>query len=73
MAMHKKRKRRSTRRRRGLHGLGEVTKRDFVAIAGIICGRAPRGVAEDLAAYFAGQNPRFDRARFVKAATSCSR
>lgn len=49
---------------------GAVTKQDFVAIANILCGtRAPNGTVEAMANYFATSNPRFDRARFEKAAT----
>ena len=58
-----------------------LTKKDFKAVAGIIekrkklnrgTGRTPDflyadDLAGDLADYFAIQNPRFDRSRFMKA------
>lgn len=63
------------RKRRGLSGLGEVTKKDFVAIAKILCeNNVPSMVATELAMYFKSQNPRFDNARFWTAATKgCKR
>jgi hypothetical protein len=52
--------------------LGEVTKRDFVAIADILCRRsAPPGLVDDLTSYFSSQNPRFDSMRFKRATTTC--
>jgi hypothetical protein len=52
--------------------LGEVTKRDFVAIAEILCEeRAPKPLKERLAGYFKTQNPRFDSGRFMRATESC--
>jgi len=52
--------------------LGEVTKRDFVSIASILCQReASSGLVDDLANYFRSQNPRFDAMRFKKATTTC--
>jgi hypothetical protein len=59
--------------------LGEVTKRDFVALASILCkngstvGEKGYRLLEDLNDYFQSQNPRFDRARFATAATKCRR
>jgi len=56
-------------RRRRTRGLGEVVKKDFVAIAGILRSHcASDAVVSDLATYFRRQNPRFDTSRFVKAA-----
>ena len=55
--------------RGGKRGLGEVTRKDFVAIANILCGSgAPNGTVETLANYFSTTNARFDRARFERAA-----
>lgn len=52
--------------------LGEVTKRDFTAIAKICCETdAPRETSERLAGYFKSQNPRFDRERFLRATEAC--
>jgi hypothetical protein len=52
--------------------LAEVTKRDFVAIATILCEeKASTGLKERLAGYFRSQNPRFDRERFLRATESC--
>ena len=54
--------------------LGEVTKRDFIAIAEILCAeRASTAISSRLASYFKSQNPRFDAGRFVKATQSCRR
>jgi hypothetical protein len=51
---------------------GEVTKRDFVAIAEILCEeRAPTRLKERLAGYFRSQNQRFDTERFMRATNSC--
>jgi len=52
--------------------LGEVTKRDFVAIAGILCEeKAATKLKERLAEYFRSQNARFDTGRFMRATESC--
>jgi len=60
------------RRKRMRTNLGEVTKQDFVAIARIFCKRqVSEGVAHDLADYFAQQNPRFQRDRFIAATRKC--
>lgn len=62
--------RRQTRPRAGQ--LAEVTKRDFVAIAEILCEeKASTGLKERLAGYFRSQNPRFDTQRFMKATNNC--
>jgi hypothetical protein len=51
---------------------GEVTKRDFTAIAKICCETdTPRETSERLAGYFRSQNPRFDRDRFLRATEAC--
>lgn len=61
------------RKRKMSANLGEVTKKDFVAIANILCGSgAPEGTVEALGNYFASANPRFDRARFERA-SRCDR
>lgn len=61
------------RRRRRRINLGEVTKSDFIAIAKILSSEcAPPSIAKRLSDYFGSQNPRFDEARFRKAA-SCAR
>jgi hypothetical protein len=60
------------RKRRRVGPLGEVTKRDFVAIAEILCEKkASASLKTTLADYFRSQNPRFDRERFLRATTSC--
>lgn len=65
MAKRKKRRRRSS-------GLGEVTKKDFQAIATALCrNNASSGLVDDLTSYFASQNPRFDASRFQKATRTC--
>lgn len=57
--------------RRGLRGLGEVTKKDFQALADILCrNKAPSALVADITRYFSTQNPRFDATRFT-AATRC--
>ncbi len=61
------------KRRRRRINLGEVTKSDFIAIAKILSSEcASHSVTKRLANYFGGVNPRFDKSRFLKAA-SCSR
>jgi hypothetical protein len=61
------------RRRRRRINFGEVTKRDFIAIAKILSSEcAPSSVTHRLADYFGSQNPRFAKERFLKAA-SCAR
>lgn len=63
---------RKRRRSRGLAGLGEVTKKDFVAIANLLCvHKAPAQLVDDFATYFKTQNQRFDIPRFVAATKSC--
>ena len=60
------------KRRRGLRGLGEVTKKDFQAFASILCRHnASPGLVADLTRYFAGQNPRFNADRFTAATRTC--
>jgi len=64
----------ATRRRRGCMAgqLGEVTKRDFVAIAGILCEeKASTKLKQRLALSFRSQNARFDTGRFMRATESC--
>ena len=64
----------ATRRRgRGKAGLlGEVTKKDFVAIAQILCTeRASPSLKSRLAGYFKSQNARFDSERFMRATRNC--
>ena len=71
--------RKRTRRRRRAFGcgtmLGEPTKKDFEAMANILCRHnAPADFTNDIARYFGGQNPRFNEDRFVAAArTICRR
>lgn len=61
------------RRRHRRVNLGEVTKRDSIAIAKILRSEcAPPRVTERLADYFGDQNPRFAKDRFVEAA-ACQR
>lgn len=60
------------RKRRRKISLGEVSKKDFVAIAKILCSTgASRETKERLARYFAGENPWFDEGRFLKATSAC--
>ena len=55
-------------------GLGEVTKRDFVAIAEILCEeKATNKLKDRLAGYFRSQNARFDTDRFLTATRACRR
>lgn len=55
-------------------GLGEVTKKDFVALAYLLCShKASTPLVEDMATYFKQQNQRFDIGRFVAATKSCRR
>jgi hypothetical protein len=52
--------------------LAEVTKRDFVAIAEILCEeKATTSLKERMASYFRSQNPRFDNERFMRATNAC--
>lgn len=52
--------------------LGEVTKKDFTAIAEILCEEnAAKPLKERLAGYFKSQNSRFDIERFMRATESC--
>lgn len=59
-------------RKRTRRSLGEVTKRDFVAIANILCThKAPDALVHDMAVYFGGANPRFDYHQFVNHVEKC--
>jgi hypothetical protein len=63
----KRRKRRTPSRT-----LGEVTKKDFVSIAEILCSHgASVSLTTGLAHYFKSQNPRFNSGRFLRATKSC--
>lgn len=58
-----------TRRRRRRASLGEPTKKDFIAAAGIFCAhKASPALVDDFVSYFRRQNPRFDAERFKRAA-----
>lgn len=47
-----------------------MTRKDYVLIANALRdSHAPIGVIESVADGLAGENPRFDRERFIKAAT----
>lgn len=60
------------KRKRGLRGLGEVTKKDFQAFASILCRHnASPSLVSDLTRYFSTQNPRFDASRFTAATRTC--
>lgn len=62
------------KKRRKQRGLGEPTKKDFVALADLLCNhRVSSELVHGVANYFARQNPRFDTSRFVSAANSCKR
>lgn len=57
------------RKSRRSRGLGEVTKKDFVAIANILCrSKVKPSVIDSFNDYFGGQNLNFDRKRFTAAA-----
>jgi hypothetical protein len=72
MGWRRRQKAKVTRRKR--RGLGEPTKKDFVAMADILCRhRASSGLVSDMASHFKAQNPRFDAGRFVAATKSCKR
>lgn len=61
------------RRRSRARTLGEVTKKDFIAIANVLCRTgADAPVVRGLASYFRSENPRFDEGRFA-AAASCKK
>lgn len=73
MATRRQARRRPARRRRSFKLKG-VSKRDFVAIANVLCvNDASNRVVRGLGGYFKSQNPRFDESRFEHAATTCSR
>jgi len=60
--------------RTALRGLDAVTKKDFTAIADILCQHDARAsMVGDVADYFKTQNPRFNRDRFVEAVRTCKR
>ena len=60
------------RRSRTRMNLGEVTKKDFIGIADVLCrNSASPAVVTGLAHYFGGGNARFDRARFIAATAKC--
>ncbi len=62
------------RTRTTTNALGEVAKRDFVAIAEILCEEKATGRLKDrLAGYFRSQNSRFDTDRFLTATRACRR
>ncbi len=62
------------RRRVALAGLGMVTKKDFQAVADILCNEgASKKMAGAFASYFARQNPRFSSERFVSAVLKCKK
>lgn len=62
-------KRKRSRKRRGLSGLGAVTTKDFVAVAHILCRTGAKATTiMDIGDYFKSQNPRFDAARFANVA-----
>ena len=55
-------------------GLKGVTKKDFIAMADILCHtKASARTVNELSSYFKSQNPRFDTGRFKTAAKSCRR
>lgn len=62
-------------KRRKSTGLAGVTKKDFIAIAKILCENgASSMIATEMALYFKSENPNFDNARFWTAATKgCKR
>jgi hypothetical protein len=52
--------------------LGAVTKKDFQAMARILCAHgASTSLAAAVASYFGSQNPRFDELRFIRATQTC--
>lgn len=57
------------RRRSRARTLGEVTKKDFIAIADVLCRtNADVPIVRGLASYFKRENQRFHEGRFVAAA-----
>jgi hypothetical protein len=62
------------KRKRSRLALGEPTKKDFIALADLLCNHhASSELVHGVANYFARQNPRFDVNRFVAATKSCRR
>ncbi len=60
--------------RKKKNGLGAVTKKDFEAMADVLCTtRASARTVDGLARYFASQNPRFNASRFKAATKACKR
>lgn len=63
-----------SRRSPKLRGLDGVTKKDFQAIADILCEhRASDPLVSDVARYFKSQNSNFKTERFIDATRSCDR
>jgi len=70
--MARRRKRLRLSRKFPFISLGAVTKQDFVALANAFCRHgASDALVNDVTNYFASQNPRFDRGRFVAATRKC--
>lgn len=54
--------------------LGAVTKKDFMAIADVLCETgANKRTVEGLSRYFRSRNPRFNPSRFKAATRACRR
>ncbi len=59
------------RRRTKVAELGQ-TRKDFVAVANILCHHdASAGLREAFADHFQERNPRFDKGRFLSATRKC--
>jgi hypothetical protein len=65
-------KRRRKRSRSNLQGAPSA--KDFAVTANILCHHnASAGMIDAFASHYAGQNPRFNRDRFVSASKTCKR
>lgn len=61
-------------KRRRSRALGEPTKKDFQAIAQILCEHdASEAMVGAFSRHFHAQNPRFDAGRFNAAVANCKR
>jgi hypothetical protein len=62
------------KRRRRRNSLGEPTKKDFQAMADVLCRHgASDSLVGDIAHYFGSQNPRFRSDLFIRATKACKR
>ena len=62
------------RRRRRLAGLSATSKKDYIAIGNILCrNNASSGLVQDVANYFASDNPAFKASTFTQHVAKCKR